>query len=73
MYQWLVHYGISAVVVATKIDKLSNNQWAKQQSVIKKTLPLAPEHRLIPFSAETGRGKEDVLAVLQEWVHSKEA
>ena len=73
MYQWLLHYGVSAVVVATKIDKLSNNQWAKQQSIIKKTLPLAPEHRLIPFSAETGRGKDDVLAVLNGWVHSEEA
>ncbi|AQS59972.1 ribosome biogenesis GTP-binding protein YihA/YsxC [Desulforamulus ferrireducens] len=71
MYQWLLHYGVPAVVVATKIDKLSNNQWAKQQSVIKKALPLAPEHKLIPFSAETGRGKEEVLAVLEGWVHSE--
>lgn len=70
MYNWLVHYGVPAAVVATKIDKLSNNQWAKQQSVIKKSLPLSPEHKMIPFSAETGRGKEELLAVLDGWINT---
>lgn len=68
MYQWLIHYGVPTVIVATKIDKLSNNQWAKQQAIIKKTLPLSPEHRIIPFSAETGQGKDHLLSVLEEWV-----
>ena len=68
MYQWLAHYGVPAVVVATKIDKLSNNQWAKQQGVIKRTLPLSPEHRLVPFSAETGRGREELLEVIAQWI-----
>ncbi|MEW6697001.1 MAG: ribosome biogenesis GTP-binding protein YihA/YsxC [Bacillota bacterium] len=65
MYRWLLHYQVTTVVVATKIDKLSNNQWIKQQAVIKKTLPLAPEHQLIPFSSETGRGRDELLGVLK--------
>lgn len=72
MYEWLQYYQVPTVVVATKVDKLSNNQWAKQQAVIKKSLPLAPGHRLVAFSAETGRGKDDLLAVLDDWVHSEE-
>ncbi|GAB6179977.1 ribosome biogenesis GTP-binding protein YihA/YsxC [Desulfotomaculum defluvii] len=70
MYEWLQYYRVPTVVVATKVDKLSNNQWAKQQSVIKKTLPLVPGHQLVAFSAETGRGKDELLAVLKDWVHS---
>lgn len=72
MYQWLLHYGVPTVVVATKIDKLSNNQWAKQQGIIKKTLPLDPEHKLVPFSSETGRGKDELLGIIHAWVHNLE-
>ncbi|AEF93574.1 GTP-binding protein engB [Desulfotomaculum nigrificans CO-1-SRB] len=68
MYEWLLHYQVPTVVVATKVDKLSNNQWAKQQAVIKKTLSLAPEHLLIAFSAETGRGRDELLQVISHWV-----
>ncbi|WP_333870145.1 ribosome biogenesis GTP-binding protein YihA/YsxC [Desulforamulus putei] len=70
MYGWLLHYRLPTVVVATKIDKLSNNQWARQQAVIKKSLPLAPEHQLIPFSAETGRGRDELLGVIKNWIHN---
>ena len=73
MYQWLLHYGVPTVVAATKIDKLSNNQWAKQQGVIKKTLPLSPEHRLIPFSSETGRGRDELLGVIKNWIHNTDS
>ncbi|ABO51068.1 small GTP-binding protein [Desulforamulus reducens MI-1] len=69
MYEWLQYYHVPTVVVATKVDKLSNNQWAKQQAVIKKSLPLSKEHQLISFSAETGRGKEKLLKVLDEFIH----
>ncbi|CCO07666.1 ribosome biogenesis GTP-binding protein YihA/YsxC [Desulforamulus hydrothermalis] len=70
MYRWLQYYRLPAAVVATKADKLSNNQWAKQQSVIKKTLSLAPEHSLIAFSAETGRGRDELLDVIKDWLQA---
>lgn len=72
MHQWLLHYNIPAVVVATKVDKLSNNQWSKQQAVIKKSLPLSKEHQLIAFSAETGRGKDELLGVINSWLQNTE-
>lgn len=70
MYNWLQHFNIPSVVVATKVDKLSNNQWAKQQAVIKKTMPLAKGEQLIAFSSETGRGKDELLGVINSWLHS---
>ncbi|RYD01800.1 hypothetical protein N752_28505 [Desulforamulus aquiferis] len=69
MYQWLIHYQVPTVIVATKIDKLSNNQWSKQQGVIKKSLSLTPGQQIIPFSAETGRGKDELLLLLDSWVN----
>ena len=47
-------------VVATKADKLSNNEIAKNKAVIKREMDLEPE-QLIVFSAENGSGKEELL------------
>ncbi len=56
MYNWLKHYGYDIIIAATKSDKLNRSQIPKHLSIIKKTLNLSPEDKLIAFSgtAKTG-------------------
>lgn len=48
------------MVVATKADKLSNNEMAKNKAVVKRELNLTDEE-LVIFSAQTGLNKEELL------------
>ena len=48
------------LVVATKADKLSNNDIAKNKAVVKRDLGLNDDE-LVIFSAQNGRGKEELL------------
>lgn len=68
MYCWLKFYGIPTVVVAAKADKLSRSKLLQSLKVIRKTLALADEDLLVPFSAETGRGRNELLGIIDKWV-----
>jgi len=59
MYEFLKHHQIPAIIVATKADKISKNQWQKHLKVTKETLGLEKEDSLILFSSETGLGKDE--------------
>lgn len=72
MYEWLKHYGYEIVVVATKSDKLNRSQLPKHLSVIRKTLGLRPEDKLIPFSGEKKTGVEELWAVLDDFLEHAE-
>ena len=43
MYQYLRHFGLDGIVVATKADKISRNQLPKQIKLIRQTLKLSAE------------------------------
>ena len=49
------------VVVANKLDKLKKSELEPNMALIRQNLSLSPETRLIPFSAETGTGREELL------------
>ena len=66
MKQWLEHYEIPILMVATKIDKVSRNEKHKNLAVIKKTLNLPPDQNPIAFSAESGEGLTEVKEALEE-------
>lgn len=66
MKEWLVHHELPILLVATKADKVSRNEKQKNIAVIKKTLQLSQEQSLIPFSAQSGEGVEEVKAALAE-------
>lgn len=68
MYQWLKYYDKPVQVIATKADKLSKGQYAKQQSVIRKALEMPTEDQIILFSAETGLGVDAVDALLTPYL-----
>ena len=49
------------VVVANKLDKLKKSEVEPNLALIRETLALDPQTPLIPFSAEKGTGREDLL------------
>ncbi|KXK00289.1 MAG: ribosome biogenesis GTP-binding protein YsxC [Acidobacteria bacterium OLB17] len=57
--EWLVVNQRPFVVAATKADKLSANELARSLKVIRKTFDGA---EIIAFSAETGRGRDELWA-----------
>ncbi len=60
MIEWLRASGLPYLIVATKADKLSNNQQVKQKKVISNELRIRSDEKLIFFSAETSAGKMQV-------------
>lgn len=66
MYDYLRHFGLDGVVVATKADKVSRNQVAGQIKRIKETLALGPDDKVIPVSALKKTGYDDLLKVIED-------
>ena len=61
MYEYLKHYGLDGLVVATKADKISRNQMNKNISVIRKALGMKPEDKVIACSALKKTGQDELL------------
>ena len=59
LFDWLQNYGIAAIPVLTKSDKLSKTQQKKQALRASQTLTMPPE-QMILFSAKTGLGREAI-------------
>lgn len=68
MYHWIKHEGLPTAVAATKADKLSRSRLLQSLKVIRSTLPLTEGDQLLPFSAETGQGREEMLELIANWV-----
>ena len=66
MYNYLRHYGLDGIVVATKADKISRNQLPKHIKEIRQTLKLSSEDKVIPVSALKKTGYEDLLDVMED-------
>lgn len=65
MYQYLRHYGLDGVVVATKADKISRNQIQKHIKMIRQTLKLSGEDLVIPVSSLKKTGQEQLLDIME--------
>ncbi|MDD2216975.1 MAG: ribosome biogenesis GTP-binding protein YihA/YsxC [Eubacteriales bacterium] len=64
MYNYLKHYGLDGIVAATKADKVSRNEMFKYISIIRKTLNLSQEDRVIPVSSLKKTGGDELLGVM---------
>lgn len=60
MYDWCVHYGFNPVIVATKEDKVKRSQKAKLVKEIKEALCVVEGTPVIPFSAVSKNGREEI-------------
>ncbi|MGI5946772.1 MAG: ribosome biogenesis GTP-binding protein YihA/YsxC [Lachnospiraceae bacterium] len=72
MYDWIIHNGYQPIIIATKLDKLKRSQVAKQVKQIRQGLGMKKEDILIPFSAETKQGREEIWAILEQEAGLKE-
>lgn len=64
MYDFLKHYDLPCIVIATKADKIPKGKWDKHVSVVRKDLDLAKGDEIIMFSSETGMGKDQAWNAL---------
>ena len=62
MYDWIRCNGYDPVIIATKADKISRNQMAKQMKVIREGLGVAKasDITILPFSALTKQGRDEI-------------
>ena len=65
MANWFYDAECPLVVAANKVDKLKKSEIEPNLLTIRNTLRLREEDRLVPFSAEKGGGKEELIQALQ--------
>lgn len=65
MYDFLKHYQIPCVIIATKADKIPKGKWQKHLKITKETLNFDPQDDIVVFSSETGEGKDKVWGILK--------
>lgn len=66
MYQWILGQGYEPVIIATKLDKIKRSQIQKNVKVIKEKLGCVKDTIVIPFSAETKQGREEIWKLIEE-------
>ena len=64
MHDWFRQTGCPEIVVANKLDKLKKSQVEPALSLIRETLELTEGDILVPFSAEKGVGKEELIGAI---------
>lgn len=68
MYEYLKYLQLPVIIIATKLDKVLKN---KRTSFIKRTMEVMnpdPNDYIVPFSAETGEGKDELWSLLKQYI-----
>ena len=68
MYDWIKKQGYQPIIIATKLDKIKRSQLTKQVSLIKSTLKAGDDTTVIPFSAESKQGRDEIYTVLDKFL-----
>ena len=66
MYDWIVDNGYEPVIICTKLDKIKRSQVQKNLKLIREKLDLVPGTTMIPFSAQTKQGRDEILNLIEE-------
>ena len=66
MYDWIVYNGYQPVIIATKLDKINRSQVQKHIKMVRQGLGIGQEVTVIPFSAETKQGRDEIWALIEE-------
>ena len=65
MYDWVVHNGYRPVIIATKLDTIKRSQIQKQIKAVRTGLGIGADVTVIPFSAETKQGREEIWTLIE--------
>ena len=68
MYEWIVWNGYDPIIIATKLDKIKRSQIQKQLKILRTGLNVKQGTRILPFSALTKQGREEIWAVMEEFL-----
>ena len=68
MYDWIVSQNYRPIIIATKLDKIKRSQIQKQIKEVRTGLHVGTDTMIIPFSAETKQGREEIYALLDRFV-----
>ena len=68
MYNFIVNSGFNPIIIATKMDKISKGQLNKHVNMIKKSLKVVEGTPVIPFSAQTKQGRDELWEMIDEYV-----
>jgi GTP-binding protein len=66
MYDWIVYQGFSPIIIATKLDKLKRSQVQKALKEVRAGLGLKSDDIVIPFSAQTKQGREEIWDLMEQ-------
>ena len=66
MYEWVVANGFTPVIIATKLDKINRSQTLKNVKAIRTVLGADKDTTIIPFSAVTKQGSEEIWKIIEE-------
>lgn len=68
MYEWILHNGFQPIIIATKLDKLKRSQVQKNLKILREGLGLEKDAVVIPFSAETKQGRDEIWELIGELI-----
>lgn len=66
MYEWILDHGYKPVIIATKLDKINRSQIQKQIKLIKETLQVVKGTVVIPYSAQTKQGRDEIYELIDK-------
>ncbi|MCR4895483.1 MAG: ribosome biogenesis GTP-binding protein YihA/YsxC [Lachnospiraceae bacterium] len=72
MYDWICKNGYQPVIIATKLDKIKRSQVAKQVKLIRETLKAEKDTLILPFSAQTKAGREEIWQVIEGLIREED-
>jgi len=64
MASWFLQTGCPLIVVANKVDKLKKSQVEPHMAVIRETLGIYEDMPIVPFSAEKGTGRDELVGLI---------
>ena len=68
MYEWILNQGYEPVIIATKLDKINRSQIQKQIKQIKEGLKVVKGTVVIPYSAQTKQGRDEIYELLDSYL-----
>lgn len=68
MYNWIIEHGYQPIIITTKLDKLKRSQVQKHIKQVKTGLQVVPGTPIIPFSAETKQGREEIWELIDMFI-----
>ncbi|MBP5623562.1 MAG: YihA family ribosome biogenesis GTP-binding protein [Lachnospiraceae bacterium] len=72
MYNWILDKGYEPIIILTKLDKINRSQLQKQVKIIREKLQASKATIMIPFSAVTKQGKDEIHEIMTAVISGEE-